>query len=946
MIWVRVPRHFCVFAFTLVLVLVVAGCAEHERATVFAHITDPHLYIPVNKDTNEAKKAKQESLNQDAMKDILERLRTLPDAAETPAFLVLTGDLGVDPCDIAKPEAAATPKPPATQPAEPAKKDARTAKECVTDAETTNKDIRAAQVKKVAEILGASPLKDIYLVAGNNDIAGEDPDDAALEYFNKFIAEVQTNLDAGTSRVQLHNLTGCYAASGGPSCSADVPNSNYRFVGFPSYSYKNKGKKDANDKAQADQFRTFRSLVDQAQAAHKRVLVLSHVPEIDDPYTMAQDLYDGSAPAAANDDSKTNPRSPWSTWNINSKLLNDWKEVLELETVAGVFAGHLHDSHKETYRPPYSWSTGVVQPMRFGKLYLAPPIAVKNQDISPIQARGLSLVTVKANGGIEAQLFWYTQKPAGLKADRPMERGHKEAGRGWLRPVMWAWELDGSDTSLIRCAVLGIALLTAFLTVVAVWQIPPAQNPLSPKATPPAGDKNGAGAGDNAGGAGTNQSSASPFANNFGKTVLAGLGGLVVTDLAKSLGATEPTASSKWFYIVWFVGFFFLFLFGLGFVRAVSEGFRALVVIRRYPLARPKTALKMKKDEQGKEAPDRGNQFYNWFTYWFLRLVHWVFSLRVPFLTSVDTFIYLIQGKNQTLTSVVADTIVDQQRTVVRVADVIRGDLTRLIERYIDPVAVRSPGSPVRINISVLSNDQTNVYYISRSVGSARQPFPKSSLAWVSVFTGKIRWYQAKFHSKAPAPPAPPPPARVPPAPPAPVPPAPPAPVPPAPVPPAPVPPPPAPPAPVPPAAAPKVDPTGQFDKIILYDNSHGDIAGEQAKIFLQSHYQDRDDDYKAFVMFPVPWPHRGIGTDYVKGAIHISFRDEKTFEDLWAPEDWTRSGDFFEYPTNSDNMLGTWCKKDDVRAALISSVDVLGELLRGFNETIYKSYIEPNQPD
>jgi hypothetical protein len=44
--------------------------------------------------------------------------------------------------------------------------------------------------------------------------------------------------------------------------------------------------------------------------------------------------------------------------------------------------------------------------------------------------------------------------------------------------------------------------------------------------------------------------------------------------------------------------------------------------------------------------------------------------------------------------------------------------------------------------------------------------------------------------------------------------------------------------------------------------------------------------------------------------------------------------------------MLGTWCKKDDVRAALISSVDVLGELLRGFNETIYKSYIEPNQPD
>ena len=49
-------------------------------------------------------------------------------------------------------------------------------------------------------------------------------------------------------------------------------------------------------------------------------------------------------------------------------------------------------------------------------------------------------------------------------------------------------------------------------------------------------------------------------------------------------------------------------------------------------------------------------------------------------------------------------------------------------------------------------------------------------------------------------------------------------------------------------------------------------------------------------------------------------------------------------YPT-PDHMLDGWCDPE-VRAALINSLAVLGELLRKFNETIYKSYIEPGQAD
>jgi hypothetical protein len=34
------------------------------------------------------------------------------------------------------------------------------------------------------------------------------------------------------------------------------------------------------------------------------------------------------------------------------------------------------------------------------------------------------------------------------------------------------------------------------------------------------------------------------------------------------------------------------------------------------------------------------------------------------------------------------------------------------------------------------------------------------------------------------------------------------------------------------------------------------------------------------------------------------------------------------------------------VRGALINSIAVLSELLRGFNEVVYKNYIEKNQAD
>jgi hypothetical protein len=383
--------------------------------------------------------------------------------------------------------------------------------------------------------LGSSVLKEIYLVAGNNDIANEDPDGVSLGYFNQFIDDVQKKLIETNTGVHLHNLTACYAASGGTSsCYADVPKTSYGLIGFPSYSSKNKGGKSTNDIEQARQFEMFRGLVDQTRQAGKQALILSHVPEIDDPFALAQDRNAAKPPEPSNDKDSKNPRSVWSTWNVTTNLLNDWKAVLESDAVAGVLAGHLHDSHKEIYRAAYNWSTENDHRLGFRKLFLAPPIAVKNQDGSPIQARGFSLMTLEPNH-IEALLYWYNPQTGELKPDPHSGRDDKAPGSWrWPNPIPWMWQLDQSDSLLIRLAILLIALLTAFLTVVAIWQIPPGENPL---AAPKAGDdppKTGG-----AQSAATTPAYSSPFASNFGKTVIAGLGGLAVTEIAKALAVSR-----------------------------------------------------------------------------------------------------------------------------------------------------------------------------------------------------------------------------------------------------------------------------------------------------------------------------------------------------------------------------------------------------------------------
>src|SRR5437867_7221446 len=210
-------------------------------------------------------------------------------------------------------------------------------------------------------------------------------------------------------------------------------------------------------------------------------------------------------------------------------------------------------------------------------------------------------------------------------------------------------------------------------------------------------------------------------------------------------------------------------------------------------------------------------------------------SLRLPLVVLVDTFVNRIQGRNQTLTSVFEKLVIDEHENVVGVIDTIRRQLKNRIDAELTdkkkaaagagkaPAAQASP-TDVRVNISVLSADGSTVFYIAATAGSAVKEFTRRSVAWVSVVTGKIRWYLKTYKTDA-----------------------------------------------------------DKFSKIVLYDNRAETIPDDEKLIMLQSHYQPRDEDYEAFVVFPVPWPRRGRDDRRVTGAIHISFRNESDFQAVWS---------------------------------------------------------------
>jgi hypothetical protein len=1001
-------NRFRPFLYTLValasltLCLIVASCGTDHRhsgdgAIWFVHATDPHIYkdpTPDAKAITDPNKKKTQKLDEEALTALFQKIPDLSQTYGAPAFLLITGDFGIDPCLI--------PKTPVTG------EDKRSAEECLKQAVDTDK--RAPEIANLADLLAKSPVRDIYLVAGNNDLPRESASKEALQYFNDFVAAVQAKLGEDKSDVRLYNLTACYAdpASKVGSCSKDVDDTPYTLIGFPSQSFKNK---DGDDAANAEskrlelgQVKQFQGILEAETRQDRKILIVTHIPELDDPYLLGTASYGkedsptsadagkDNTKATPSADAASKPSKPVSAWNVTNDVLDIWKTAVSSDSVVAVFAGHLHDSHKEIYRRPYSWSTHSGTRTALEKLYLAPPLSLKKQENSVLQARGFTTVTLLSDGP-QTRFYWYDGLTATFTPDFPIEpefakRSHRPSVTHRVAQwFVWLWRVN---TDLDRVATFLIALLTAFLTVVALWQIPPPDDPLAkkPAATDPK-DAAAAAAATNAAGG-----DSSPFSTRFGKTIIAGLGGLAVSEVAKALGNETLGPDLKWYYIICFISFFFVLLFGLNLLRATAEALRSRVAIIHYPLARVPRPKRKAGDgvHEGHEKKEKPTPVRDGLAYWFLRILQWFFSLRVPVLTFFDTFINLIQGKNQTTTLAFSNELIEQQRNVIRVADNIRKKLQGRIQATLElaaaedaakatakatvaakaaaeaavaaqqnPAPAQPPNPPtprvgqVRVAISVLSLDQTNVFYISRTTGSSLTPFPKVSVAWVSVFTGLIRWYESFYQGR----------------------------------------------------------------NIILFDNTDGTIPGVPSPLRLDDYYENRHADYQAFVVIPVPHPQRSFDSKYVKGAIHISFATDKEFTRIWdqpvngkgihvvLPKDPVAAAPVpltavplapapvpvvaqppapapavptqpapappaapvaaapvaatppapgapaqpdavvqSAYYPDPDHVLDGWCSKTEIETALNDAVAVLGELLHGFNEIIYKNYIQPNQGD
>lgn len=934
----------------LLALIPLAGCRRQapEGEVWFVHVTDPHLfYDSITEKWDDRVRNHQEKLNQEAFSALIDSLDGLP--GPDPAFLVVSGDFGLDrfaaelqgpTATPATPAATATPTPtppstpapestPAPTPA-PTTTPAPTATPAPTPGPAASANVDSA-VKYLVSVLGRSRVKDIYLVPGNNDVGGEAADGKPVEAVQSFWNRVQDGLkDTG---VTLHDLTSCYFHDGLPSgCYAEVQRTSYWLVGFPSQSFKN-GVDDARSKVQQAQLEKLGSLVSEVAAKGKRVLIVTHIPEIDDPHVLAEnDMKLARELASADEKAKWSPDRPeWaasSPWNMRRAAFDKWREIMGQQAVAGVLAGHFHDSHKEIYRPPYDWATSSAERANLDKLYLAPPLSMRFQDESPIQARGFALFRLRDGDDPERTLFWYDRKQRTFQADQPVGGGSEQAPRGSFRSTAseasaWLWSLGTDKEKLGRAVVFAIALLAAFLTVVEVWQIPPPNTRPVTVARESQLSENGtvvqtrteveAGKGQ-AATYYTYGSTALLFQTNFARTVLSGLAGLALVSafdgLWRDLGIQE-----KPYFLVLFVLFFLFFLFVSALFRGVIEAVRSRVALSRKMPGEIKPAWK----------------------YWVKRFWFWALSMRTAFLCLFDTFFNVIQGKNQLHTVEFENEIARLHESIVGGIDRVRQDLDLAFQEALErrkkaederrkkegvkgsaeggasgaeppPAsaaeypwkAPRPKPADVRVNISLLSEDESTVFYVSREEGSLAKSFGKSSVAWVALFNSRALWWKDTYEKR----------------------------------------------------------------NIVLIEDKGG------PPLYLADHYEPRTSpDYKGFVILPVPWGRRAEDEGR-KAGIHISFRQADYMDWLWKgldpypppgkeaqSEQPAPAGAADQNKPPKDSLYNGWpgliefrdddgqgpCLHDrELSKVLRRSVLLLTELVQHFNDDVFEEYIRP----
>ena len=859
--WMSLGLLLFVLAFSV-------GCAvpEPPPEVTLIHATDPHLFEEPDRLGSDGKpippkvRELQEKQNRDAFKAFLKAAGSVGDSPRR--VVLLTGDFGIDP-RWSKPKNPSGPHE------------------------------RATQVKDLADDLKEAAVSDVYVVAGNNDLEDERATPDALEYVGQYFQDVGKALEG--TRVRFGDLTACYHGKG--NCTADIPGVSdlkVSLIGFPSYSFKNSSQEaaNANRDVQKTQIEKFAELISAAQAKGRKVIVLSHVPELDDPFTLARQRFTESPPDKNDKPSgktETPERPATSTWNVAPEVFRRWKELTESPTVLAVLAGHFHDSHREIYRRPYRWSSPSSLRADPSKLFLAPPLAVKLQDTSPIQARGFSVLRLRGED-LSQQLYWFDAVTAKFEGE-PLRLPPRTVPKPLFVPkflwnvgiwsadrVGWLWDLGRDLKEIDRLVVVLIAFLLAFLTIARLWKVPPTAVELTAPPPQAAGaeekrvsDKTAA----------ERDSETNVLTSNLGKTVVSGLAGLgVVSFLEPSWEKSGATVSAKSYYVVWFVVLFFVLLVGFAILRGVVEAWRSRI------------ASDYRAPQWESRLPrSRGSKWdclewarYGWQSLWFrLRYVwSWLFSFRPTVLVFWDASLSIIFGDNVLRNAVLSDTVARMQLVMLLAVDRVREAIATSVDEALADHEAKAEASErtARVNISILSPDGLSVSYISSTRGSLARTFDRHSVAWVAISIGEARWWRKTYDA----------------------------------------------------------------EKIVILDNHGRRIPERDGELKLNEFFQARvSSDYEAFIVIPVP--RRAADGDYWKGGIHISFSRDKDFEKLWSkleqPDSsnerftkfYERHGEVLDYHVLTNHAL---------RAVLSQSVDVLAELFRRFNPLVHETYVRP----
>ena len=799
-----------------------------------------------------------------ALSDVLAWLRVAPPQGPGAEFLVLTGDFGIGRAATQlaanQPAAPAAPTPGSQQAAPPPATPSATisappARPQPSISSTSSPAPSAPQPQqapseweikqgeRIAAALRSAPADlTIYVVPGSN-VAVQGDVAESLKRDQRILAVAARKLEGAS--VFLRDLSICYT-SDGASCARRVPGTALRLIGFPGYVARSRNADGTLAAATAQTTTTqtawvkrFESTVPTSESGVTTILV--------SPLTAPLTAY-------------------WAT----DELAQNFTKLALQHTSRGL-AIHGTGTSRFVYEPQGRLLTGADRAADAGglpdlerRLVTAPPLVLPTpsgggqpQGVSVLQASRL---------GVTRQVYRYdpgvapftVTSPAPEKVATAKDAGSSRLGFfGALKqlPYLGRPELNG----LVRWVLLAIAFISAFLTVAAIWNIPPpAPTDLATRTTTTTTTTTQGTATTQVTAAATtaDQLRETFLGTRLARTVISGFAGLAAVKLATNTTLVTNDSLASGYYLVWFVIFFVTLLFASACLRGFLEVSRAAIFLGAQP-----HMVNVGSPAQ----PRRG-------------------TWRVYFLTFGDAFLNVVQGKNEMQAALWGTTIVNLQEDIVLAADRIRESIRSAVIEVLG--AMTSPPEPdeIRVAISVLSEDGARVYYISWPADSLSREFGTKSVAWVAVRGGHARWWKKNATKKGvPAEPL-------------------------------------------------------YGDTLEIISAAEAAPLGVQGAQQLKDYFENRDQDYDAFVVLPVPFRRRGDAGTRGRGGIHISFKKEQYLDKLFNV-----SIDDEPNPYKvAIQLLDKANAPFDI--ALNQGIKVLAELLRDFNEAVYVRDIRPKR--